>query len=261
MPAPAAARRERPFDPSGEDLIARHRRTGDPRLREAAIERYMPLARRLARRYHHGREPFDDLVQVAYLGLVKAIDRFDPARGTRFSSFAVPTISGELRRYFRDATWTVHVPRGVQELALDVTTASATLTTRLGRAPTVRELAAELELELEHVADAMQARAAQDIASLDHPRGGGEDGDATLAELVGAEDDRLDLIDHQVAAAPLIRALPAREREILFLRFAHDLTQSEIAARVGCSQMQVSRLLRRAIARLSQVSDEPRAAA
>jgi RNA polymerase sigma-B factor len=242
---------------SGEQLIARHRRTGNPRLREAAIERYMPLARRLAARYHRGQEPFDDLLQVAYVGLVKAVDRFDPGHGARFSSFAIPTITGELRRHFRDTSWTLHVPRGVQEAALEVTKASADLAHRLGHPPTVTEIAERTGLDVEHVVEALQARAAQEVSSLDHPRSGGDEGDVTLAELVGGDDERLDLVDHRVTVAPLIRALTQREREILFLRFARDLTQSEIAERVGCSQMQVSRLLRRAIGRLSQVSEAP----
>jgi RNA polymerase sigma-B factor len=245
--------------PSGEEMIARYRTTRDPRAREQAVRCYMPLARRLASRYHRGQEPLDDLLQVAYLGLVKAVDRFDPAHGTRFSSFAIPTISGELRRHFRDTSWMLHVPRGVQEAALEMTKASTELAHQLRRPPTVRELAEATGLELEQIAEAMQARAAQDTTSLDQPRAGGSDGDTTIAEVIGNEDDRLDLIEHRVTVAPLIRALPAREREILFMRFARDMTQSEIAERVGCSQMQVSRLLRRAIARLSQVSDEPQA--
>jgi RNA polymerase sigma-B factor len=253
---PSGRARQREASCSGEQLIATHRCTGEPRLREAAIERYMPLARRLAARYHRGQEPFDDLLQVAYVGLVKAVDRFDPSVGARFSSFAIPTITGELRRHFRDTSWNLHVPRGVQEAALDVAKASAELTHRLGRPPTVAELAARTRLDVEQVVEALQARAAQDVCSLDQPRGA-DDGDATLGELVGGEDERLDLVDHRVTVAPLIGALPQREREILFLRFAQDMTQSEIAQRVGCSQMQVSRLLRRAIGRLSQVSDEP----
>lgn len=254
--SPPCRARQREPSCSGEQLIARHRRTGNPRLREAAIERYMPLARRLAARYHRGQEPFDDLLQVAYVGLVKAVDRFDPGVGARFSSFAIPTITGELRRHFRDTAWNLHVPRGVQEAALDVTKASGELTHRLGRPPTVGELAQRTGLDVEQVVEAMQARAAQDVSSLDQPRGV-DDGDTTLGEMVGGDDGRLDLVDHRVTVAPLIKALPQREREILFLRFAQDMTQSEIAKRVGCSQMQVSRLLRRAIGRLSQVSDEP----
>jgi RNA polymerase sigma-B factor len=245
---------------SGEELLRRHRRHPDPRLRERVIEQYMPLAKRLAARYHRGQEPLDDLMQVAYVGLVKAVDRYDPSVGTRFSSFAIPTISGELRRHFRDTAWTLHVPRGVQEAALSVTRATSVLSHQLGRPPTISELAQATGLEIEEVAEALQARSAQDVTSLDQPRAGGEEGDTTVAELIGGEDGRIDLVDHRVTVAPLIRALPAREREILFMRFAEDMTQTEIAERVGCSQMQVSRLLRRAISRLSQVSDEPQAA-
>lgn len=267
MPA-ANARQRRPNDAprrgpsglSGEELLARHRRCPDPRLRERVIEQYMPLARRLASRYHRGQEPLDDLMQVAYVGLVKAVDRFDPSVGTRFSSFAIPTISGELRRHFRDTAWTLHVPRGVQEAALDITKATSTLSHQLGRPPTISELAQETGLEIEEVTDALHARSVQDVTSLDQPRAGGEEGDTTVAELVGGEDLRIDLVDHRVTVAPLIRALPEREREILFMRFAKDMTQTDIAERVGCSQMQVSRLLRRAISRLSQVSDEPQTA-
>jgi RNA polymerase sigma-B factor len=196
-------------------------------------------------------------MQVAYLGLVKAVDRFDPNVGTHFSSFAIPTISGELRRHFRDTSWTLHVPRGVQEAALDVTRATGELSHLLGRPPTIGELSQRTGLAAEAVNDALHARSVQDLASLDQPRAGGRSSDATVADCVGSEDERLDLVDHRVTVAPLIRALPQREREILFLRFARDMTQTEIAQRVGCSQMQVSRLLRRAIARLSQVSDEP----
>lgn len=227
------------------------------RDRERRITRYMPLARRLAARYHRGREPLDDLVQVAYVGLVKAVDRYDPDRGVRFSSFAIPTISGELRRHFRDTTWELHVPRGVQEAAVEVAKATDALSTRLGRAPTVGQLERETGLGAEAISEALYARAVQDTASVDRPRAGAADGETAIAERLGDEDDRFDLVDHQVTVAPLIRALPARDREVLFLRFAQDMTQSEIAARIGCSQMQVSRILRRALARLSQVSDEP----
>jgi len=242
---------------SGEELIAHWRRTGDRRARERAVESYMPLARRLAARYQRRSESLDDLTQVAYLGLVNAIDRFDPERGTRFSSFAIPTISGELRRHFRSTAWALHVPRGTQEAVLAVTQAGNRLATRLGRSPTVRELAEETGLDPETIAEALQASSAQSVTSLDQPRaaGGGED-DVMLCDVVGADDARFDLVEHTATVAPLLRALPQREREVLFLRFARDMTQSEIAARVGCSQMHISRLLRRAIARLSEVADE-----
>jgi RNA polymerase sigma-B factor len=240
---------------SGEELIARWRRTGDPRARERAVEIYMPLARRLAARYQRRTESFDDLMQVAYLGLVNAVDRFDPTRGTRFSSFAIPTISGELRRHFRTTAWALHVPRGTQEGVLSVTQASNRLATRLGRSPTIGELADETGLGKEAIAEALQAASAQNVSSLDQPRAGGLEDDVPLAELVGGDDPRFDLVEHKATVEPLIRALPQREREVLFLRFAKDMTQSEIAARVGCSQMHISRLLRRAIARLSQVAE------
>ncbi|HEV7772728.1 MAG TPA: SigB/SigF/SigG family RNA polymerase sigma factor [Conexibacter sp.] len=237
----------------GEDLLALYHRTGDARARDRAIECYLPLARRLAGRYHHRQESFEDLVQVASLGLVKAVERWDPARGTRFTSFAVPTITGELRRHFRGTSWTLHVPRGVQEDALRVRDAASRLTHRLGRAPHISELAAETGLDAEAISEALHARAVQATASLDQPTGGSpEDRDATLGELIGGEDDRFELVEQQADVAPLLRALPRREREVLFLRFAQDMTQSEIAERLGCSQMQISRILRRTIAQLGE---------
>jgi RNA polymerase sigma-B factor len=256
-PGPAASVPPRRTGHDAEHLVVRYRLTGDRGARDGAIERSMPLARRLALRYHRGNEPLDDLLQVAYLGLVKAVDRFDPGHGSSFSSFAIPTITGELRRYFRDTTWTLHVPRGVQEAALDVARARTALTHRLGRAPTVSELAEETGLGCEQITEALYARTVQKTTSLEHPRAGKIDGDLAIAETIGCEDDALELIVDRVTVAPHLRSLPAREREILFLRFARDLTQSEIAERVGCSQMQISRLLRRAIGRLSVVRDEP----
>ncbi|HZV74126.1 MAG TPA: SigB/SigF/SigG family RNA polymerase sigma factor [Conexibacter sp.] len=237
----------------GEELLVLYHRTGDPRVRERAIECYLPLARRLAARYHRRQEPFEDLVQVASLGLVKAVERFDPARGTRFASFAVPTISGELRRHFRTTAWTLHVPRRVQEDALRVRDATGRLAHRLGRAPRVSELAAETGLDAEAISEALHACATQVIASLDQPAGEhAEDGEATLGELVGAVDGDYELAELHADVAPLLAALPRREREILFLRFGRDMTQSEIAKRIGCSQMQVSRILRRTLARLGE---------
>lgn len=237
----------------GEDLLALYHRTGDRRVRERAIEFYMPLARRLAARYHRRQEPFEDLVQVACLGLVKAVERYDPDRGTRFTSFAVPTISGELRRHFRGTAWSLHVPRGVQENALKVRDAASHLTHQLGRAPRISELEAETGLDAEAITEALHARAVQSTASLDQPVGTyAEDGDATLGELIGTEDGRYDLVERQADIAPLLDALPPREREVLFLRFARDMTQSEIAERIGCSQMQISRILRRTIALLNE---------
>jgi RNA polymerase sigma-B factor len=242
----------------GEDLLALYHRTHDPRVRERAIEAYLPLARRLAARYHRRQEPFEDLVQVASLGLVKAVERYDPTRGTRFTSFAVPTISGELRRHFRATAWNLHVPRGVQEDALRVRDVASRLTHQLGRAPRVSELQAETDLDAEAISEALHARAVQVTASLDQTvSGSGDDGDALLGELIGSADDGFELAERHADVAPLLRALPAREREVLFLRFARDMTQSEIAARVGCSQMQISRILRRTIARLNEQAERP----
>lgn len=246
----------------GEELLALYHRTGDPRVRDRAIEQYMPLARRLAARYHRRQEPFEDLVQVANLGLVKAVERYDPERGTRFSSYAVPTISGELRRHFRGTAWNLHVPRGVQEDALKVRDAASRLTHRLGRAPRISELEQETGLDSEAISEALHARAVQATASLDQSVGGSaEEGDATLGELIGAEDDGFELAERQADIGPLLRNLPPREREVLFLRFARDLTQSEIADRIGCSQMQISRILRRTIGQLSEQAERPAAKA
>ena len=236
-------RRER----SGEELIRELRRGGDPRLREQVIDQYLPLARKLARRFHRGAEPLEDLVQVASVGLLKAVDRFDPDAGNAFSSFAIPTITGELRRHFRDTTWSVHVPRGTQEAALRIKAVTDQLYHRHGRAPTVAEIAAETGLELEEVVDAMQARGAQEVASLDQPLAAGEEGDLCLLDVLGDSDDALELAEDRTAVRAYLRALPERERQVLYLRFVHELTQTQIAARLGCSQMQVSRLLRRAI--------------
>lgn len=232
-----------------EQLLARHASTGDLRARERAFKQSMPLARRLARRYHRGSEPIDDLLQVAYVGLTAAINRFDPTRGTSFSSFAYPTIVGELRRHFRSSAWAVHVPRGVQEQVLAVRNATDDLTTHLGRPPRVSELADATGLDREQVAEALEAHAAVQAASLDRPLTG-EEGDYTLADVVGADDERFDAIDDRAAVGSGIRRLPRREREMLGMRFVCDMTQSEIAARMGCSQMQVSRVLRRSLSQL-----------
>jgi RNA polymerase sigma-B factor len=234
--------------PSVEELLARAR-AGDRRARERAFQQTMPLARRLAWQHRRGREPIDDLLQVAYLGLVAAINRFDPARGTRFVSFARPTIRGELLRHFRNTSWAARVPREVQENLLAVHRASEALTARLGRSPSVDEVAAATGLELEQVAEALHANSARHVASLD----GGTDDDAgfALADVVGVEDERFELVDRRAAVGSLVRTLPRREREMLYLRFAEDMTQSEIAAQLGCSQMQVSRLLRRTLVQLA----------
>jgi RNA polymerase sigma-B factor len=233
-----------------DHLFARWQEDGDPVAREALVERFMPLTRSLARRYDRSSEPFDDLLQVASVGLLKALDRFDPRRGHSFPSFAVPTILGEMRRYFRDCGWSVHVPRGDQERALKVRDAQETLTSEHGHAPTVSQLSQYLELEAEQVINALQANQAYESLSLDAPRPGGEDDTITFGDGMGSEDERYELVELDATIVAAIRHVPARERAMLHMRFVEDLTQTEIAARLGISQMQVSRLLRRSLEQL-----------
>jgi RNA polymerase sigma-B factor len=247
VPAPGAL-----DDP--RELFVRWQENGDPLAREALVHRFMPLVRSLARRYGRSSEPFEDLLQVASLGLLKAIDRFDPERGHSFQSYAVPTVLGEMRRYFRDSGWSVHVPRGAQERALKVRAAQERLTGEQGRAPTVNQLAQYLELDVEEVIDGLQATNAYETLSLDAPRPGHEDGITTYWETMGEDDERYELVDMDATLAAALKHLPARERRILHLRFVEDLTQTEIATRIGLSQMQVSRLLRRSINQLRAIT-------
>jgi RNA polymerase sigma-B factor len=228
---------------------------GDARARDELITRFLPLARQLALRYYHGREPLDDLVQVASLGLVKAVDRFEVRRTTAFASYAVPVILGELRRHFRDNGWALHVPRGLQELVLTVERAAARLQVEAGRSPTPAQIADELQVSVEEVLEALDAAHATDTISLDAPRPAIDGERAALVEAIGSEDDRFELIEYREAIAGALGALPARDREILRLRFEEDRTQSEIAAVLGVSQMQISRLLRRTVERLRRVAD------
>lgn len=240
---------------SSPELFERWRRHNDRRARDELVERFLPLARKLARRYVPSSEPYEDLVQVASLGLVKAVERFDPDRGFAFTSFAVPTIVGELKRYFRDAGWTLHVDRGAQERARKITDAQQQISARTGRPPTVDELAQFLEMSVEEVLDGLQTAEAYDAISLDAPLAGDEDGTSTRLDAIGDEDQRLELVDEQATIFAAARHLPRRERQILYLRFGEDLTQTEIAERVGVSQMQVSRLLRRSLQRLRDLTD------
>ena len=234
-------------------LFERWQRDKDPRARECLVERYLPLARKLAARYR-GRagEPFDDLLQVASLGLLKALDRFDPDRGTAFSSFAVPTILGELKRYFRDTGWSAHVPRGAQELALKVQEAEQAVSPRLGRSPTAAELAQYMEVTVEQVIDGLEAAAAHHAASLEEPHDELDGESRSLADVLGEEDPRFGQIDASLTITSAARGLSEREQRVLQLRFYGELTQSEIAKRIGVSQMQVSRILRGAVERMRE---------
>ena len=253
-PSPAPSLRT----PSSPELFDRWRRHRDRHARDELIERFLPLARKLARRYAQSSEPYEDLVQVASLGLVKAVERFDPSRGFAFTSFAVPTIVGELKRYFRDTAWALHVDRSAQELARKITDAQQKLSSRTGSAPTIQELAQYLELSQEEVLDGLQTAEAYGTVSLDAPFAGDDDEESTRLETIGEEDERLLRVDDHATIFTAARHLPVRERQILYLRFGEDLTQSEIAERVGVSQMQVSRLLRRSLVRLRDVTAERR---
>jgi RNA polymerase sigma-B factor len=238
-----------------ELLFERWQKYHDRTARDELVERFLPLARKLARRYNVGHEPFDDLLQVASLGLVKAVDRFDCARGNAFSSFAVPTILGELKRYFRDHGWAVHVPRGAQERAIKVEEAQQQLNAKSGRAPTVPELAEYLELSIEEVLESLETARAHHATSLDAPHDDGEGESAKLVDTFGEEDPALGLADARITIGTAAAQLSRRERHVLTLRFVEDLTQSQIAELIGVSQMQVSRILRRSIGRLTELTD------
>jgi RNA polymerase sigma-B factor len=235
-------------------LFARLRASGDAALRERLVITYLPLARTIARRYQSPRVPTDDLFQVATIGLMKAIDRYDPDRGVAFSSYAVPTMVGEVQRYFRDHTWGVRPPRDLQERAQRVLAMNRTLGAELGRPPSAGEIAERLGVSLEDVVEALQACDARDTTSLDRPRVVGEEAD-TLADTIGSDDSEFDRVDHAITADLLMTRLDAREREIIRLRFHEDMTQSEIGERIGCSQMHVSRLVRGAIAKLADAAE------
>jgi RNA polymerase sigma-B factor len=238
------------------DLLIRFAETRDPRLREELVTRFLPLARSLAMRYAGGAEPSDDLVQVASVGLMGALDRFDPHRGVPFAAFAGPTILGELRRHFRDRVWTLRVPRGLQERIRDVEDAITKLGSTLERSPTVDEVAERLGLSPDDVLEAMEASDARRTMSLDQPTASGDEpGDSSIGERVGGEDPGYELVEERSAITAGARVLNDLEREVLRLRFVEDLTQSKIAERVGYSQMHVSRILRKALERVRAASE------
>jgi RNA polymerase sigma-B factor len=231
-------------------LFERYRERRDPVDRDVLVERFLPLARALARRYRHTGEPFDDLFQVACLGLVKAIDRFDLSRDVAFSSYAVPTMLGEIRRYLRDRTWSVRVPRGLQELALRVDENMVELSSALRRQPTVAEIARAVAATEEQVLEALQAAGAYRATSLQTPRPGEDGGGDTLGDTVASTEPGFGLAEDRATLAQLLRAVTPREREVLRLRFEEDLIQRQIGQRIGVSQMQTSRIIRHSIARL-----------
>jgi RNA polymerase sigma-B factor len=218
-------------------------------LRDRIIAEVLPLAQHLARRYRDRGEPLDDLVQVATVGLIKAVDRFDPDRGVDFVGFAIPTIIGEIKRHFRDRTWSVRVPRRLQELRIAISEANTTLTHTLGRSPTVAQVAVHLGISEEDVLEGMEGARAYQATSLSTPTSSDDNG-ATLGDMLGTQDAGYDTVEARLTLQTVMATLPDREREILILRFHGNLTQQQIADRIGMSQMHVSRLLTKTLARL-----------
>ncbi len=239
------------------NMLRRYARTRDPRLKAELAERFMPLARSMAMRYRGGSESLDDLVQVAALGLVKALEGFDPDMGRPFAAYAVPTMLGELRRHFRDHVWNVHLPRGLQERTMAVSNAIQKLGDELGASPTVSDIAASLELSEEAVLEALEAEEARRTLSLDAPRNFGDSESAPAIETVPSAEMGYEAVESQLAATAA--GLDAREQRVLQLRFGADLTQYEIGTQLGVSQMQISRIMRKALRKLLAAvqDDEP----
>jgi RNA polymerase sigma-B factor len=231
-----------------EELLCAYRREGDQAAREELVKRYLPFARKLARRYARSHEPLEDLVQVACLGLLNAIERFQSERGTAFVRFAAPTIIGEIKRHFRDKGWAIHVPREVQETALAVSRNTECLSSRLGRSPTLDELAREVNATVDRVIEALDAGHNYRAASLDAPPAAGQEG--ALRDTLGGEDGGFEVAEDRQAIAAGWARLNHAEREMLRLRIVHGLSQREIGDRLGRSQMHVSRLLRRSLRQL-----------
>ena len=230
-------------------LFERYADAHDPVDRELLVERFLPLARSLAGRYQRSGEAFDDVFQVASLGLVKAIDGFDVTRGRAFSSYAVPTIVGEIKRYYRDRTWAIHVPRDLQELTLAVSREATALEREHGSKPTVDQIAERLGISDEDVLEAFQAKRARRAGSLDAPRREDED-DGVIGDAIGVAEEGFDRVEARALLGSLMSGLSPRDRLVVRLRYERDLTQQQIGDHVGISQMQVSRILRRCLGRL-----------
>jgi RNA polymerase sigma-B factor len=238
---------------SADELITAFATTGagDPgrsRLRDRAIEAWLPLAQHLARRYAGRGEPADDLVQVAYVGLIKAVDRYETGHGVEFAGFAIPTIVGEIKRHFRDKTWAIRVPRRLQEMRLAITGANNALAHTLGRSPTVADIAAHLNVTEDEVLEGLEGARAYSATSLSTPVAGQDS--TELGDTLGGEDHALELAELRIALGPALAELDEREQRILSLRFYGNLTQIEIAEQIGISQMHVSRLLTKALGKL-----------
>ncbi|MGC9319488.1 MAG: SigB/SigF/SigG family RNA polymerase sigma factor [Armatimonadota bacterium] len=242
-------------DLSTQELFRILRRTEDPELRDYLIQRHRGLVRHVANNYRDSGVPYGDLLSVGNIGLVNAVDRYDPERGTKFATFAVPTIRGELRRFFRDATWGLRVPRRVQELSLQVREAREELTHKLQRSPTYSELASALSVSEEAVIEAVEVATQYDLTSLQDtgPETAAEDSGLSVADRAGEEDPNLELLDRRDELRWALSKLTPRQRIIVVLRYFHELSQQQVADRLGISQMHVSRLQRRAIDQLREV--------
>lgn len=238
-------------DPTDGELFQEYLSTGDHAIRNRLVERHLGLAEALARRFDRRGVPLDDLVQVAQIGLIKAVERFDPSHGASFSTFATPTIIGEIKRHFRDKTWAIRVPRSIKDLHLRVGPAVSELHHELGRSPTVPEIAERVGTTEDYVLEAMEAGAAYRPDSVDVPTAGGEG--APLADLIRAHASP-DVAETRVTIRSIMAQLPERERTVVYLRYFEDLTQAEIASRIGVSQVHVSRLLRKALGRLGELA-------
>ncbi|MGD0706231.1 MAG: RNA polymerase sigma factor SigF [Trebonia sp.] len=255
-PAPTRSEHSSPDRTQARELFERLSKlpADDPeraKIRSTLVELHLPLVEYLARRFRNRGEWLDDLTQVATIGLIKSIDRFDLERGVEFSTYATPTIVGEIKRHFRDKGWAVRVPRRLQELKLSLTKAIGELAQREGRAPTVSELASHLQMSEEEVLEGLESANAYSTVSLDAPDSGDEDAPA-VADSLGMIDDALEGVEYRESLKPLLERLPPREKKILLLRFFGNMTQSQIAAELGISQMHVSRLLARTLAQLRE---------
>jgi RNA polymerase sigma-B factor len=235
-----------------KELWRRLRQGRDQRAREELIKLYMPMARRMAGRYAGVVEPYDDLVQVASLGLLNAIDRYDGDRGTPFVGFAKPTIMGELKRYFRDKVWTIRVPRSLHDRMAAIETATEELTEELSRPPSPQQLAERLDIDVADILEALEARQNRRPLALDRPVQNSDGEEPSPPEWIGEVDGGYELVEDRLTVEGVLPGLDPREREVLRLRFIEDLPQSKIAARIGCSQMHVSRLLRSTLERLRE---------
>jgi RNA polymerase sigma-B factor len=225
--------------------------------RDGLVSLHLPLVEHCARRFRNRGEPFEDLVQVGTIGLIKSIDRFDLERGVEFSTYATPTIIGEIKRYFRDKGWAIRVPRRLQELRMQIGTTTSELTQVLGRSPTPRELAEAIGCTIEDIVEGIESGNAYSTLSLDAADDSGEDGGVSMLDMMGLDDEELEQVEIRESIKPLLEALPSREKRILLLRFFKNKTQSEIAAEIGVSQMHVSRLLGRTLEQLRTSLQEP----